>query len=168
MLDCPRHDVVTGRIRNLGLGALVSLAFAFAAAGAPVIGDVVRRFDFMPEVMTVLGSIAVFGVIYRYAPRSVLSWRASFIGAIPAGIAVQGIPALVGLYFDAAAGLAAVRIFLLLAVLLLGLYVMALTLLVGAGFAVKAEEHARDRDARLVPRPVAEPAAPVDEGVPVS
>ena len=71
----------------------------------------------------------MFAVIYRYAPRSRLGWRAAFIGAIPAGIALQAIPALVGLYFDAAAGFAAVRIFLLLAVLLLGLYVMALVLL---------------------------------------
>lgn len=151
MLDCPRHNVVVGRIRNGGLGALVGLAFASAAAGAPVIGDVVRRIDFMPGVLNMLGAILVFTVIYRYAPRSKLGWRPSFVGALPAGLVIQAIPAIVGLYFDAAAGFAAVRIFLLLAVLLLGLYAMALGLLVGAGVAVKLEMKARDRAEPVVP-----------------
>jgi membrane protein len=156
MLGCERHHIVIGRIRNVGLGALVGLAFAFSAAGAPVIGDVVRRFDVLPGgssiVLNAIGSIVVFAVIFRYAPKTWLRWRASLLGAIPAGIALQAIPAVVGLYFDTAAGFAAVRIFLLLAVLLLGLYVIALILLVGAGVAVKAEEKARDRAARLAPR----------------
>ena len=151
MLDCDRHNVVVGRIRNMALGLLVALAFALATASAPVIGDVVRRFDVLPELLTIAGSIVAFAVIYRYAPRSLVSWKASFIGALPAGIGVQAIPAIVGLYFDAAAGFAAVRIFLLLAVLLLGLYVMALVLLLGAGLAVKIEGKRRDRAARLIP-----------------
>src|SRR5688500_9802324 len=37
ILDCERHNVFVGRVRNLGLGALVAVAFVFAAAGAPVI-----------------------------------------------------------------------------------------------------------------------------------
>ena len=85
----------------------------------------------------------MFAVIYRFAPLSRMDWRAAFLGAVPAGIALQAIPWLIGLYFDAAAGFAAVRLFLLLAVLLLGLYTMALVMLFGAGFAVKAETPAR-------------------------
>jgi len=150
MLDCPRHNVVVGRIRNGVLGLLVGLAFASAAAGAPVIGDVVRRIDFLPGVLNMVGAILVFTVIYRYAPRSTLGWRPSIIGALPAGLVLQAVPAIVGLYFDAAAGFAAVRIFLLLAVLLLGLYAMALGLLVGAGVAVKLELKARHRAEPLV------------------
>jgi membrane protein len=160
ILDCPRHNVVTGRIRNVGLGALVAVIFVAGAAGAPVIGDVVRllRLDALfPGVLGILfqalGSIFVFALIYRYAPRSRLGWRASIIGALPAGIAVQAIPAIVGLYFGAAAGFAAVRVFLLLAVLLLGLYVMATVMCVGAGVAVNSEQRRRDRKSRI--RPVA-------------
>ncbi|HEX2085786.1 MAG TPA: YhjD/YihY/BrkB family envelope integrity protein [Solirubrobacteraceae bacterium] len=147
ILDCERHDVVTGRIRNLGLGALVALAFVTAAAGAPVIGDVLRSISLGGSAATLalntLGSITVFAVIYRHAPRSRLDWRAAFIGAVPAGLAIQAIPWLIGLYFDAAAGFAAVRLFLLLAVLLLGLYVMAMVMLVGAGLAVRQERAIR-------------------------
>jgi membrane protein len=149
LLDCARHGVVTGRLRNIALGALVAAAFVFATAGAPVIGDALGSLSLGGSVMWLVvnatGSIAVFAVIYRYAPRSRLDWRPAFVGALPAGVALQAIPWLIGLYFDAAAGFAAVRLFLLLAVLLLGLYVMATIMLVGAGVAVRAERRVRAR-----------------------
>ena len=156
ILGCPRHDVVTGRIRNLGLGALVAVIFVAGAAGAPVIGDVVAtlRLDaVLPGGLSIafqaVGSIVVFALIFRFAPRSRLGWRSSFWGALPAGIAVQAIPAFVGLYFGAAAGFAAVRVFLLLAVLLLGLYVMATVMLIGAGLATNGEQRRRDSGRRI-------------------
>src|SRR3712207_5472885 len=91
LLGCARHDVVTGRIRNLALGALVAGTFVAGAAGAPVIGDAVGRLrlgDVLPAglaiVLNALGSIVVFAVIYRYAPRSRLEWRGGvFVRARP-------------------------------------------------------------------------------------
>ena len=56
--------------------------------------------------------------------ESRIGWRVALLAAAPVGVVIQVVPALVGLYFGAAAGFAAVRLFLLLAVLLLGLYVM--------------------------------------------
>jgi uncharacterized BrkB/YihY/UPF0761 family membrane protein len=156
ILGCPRHNVVTGRIRNLGLGVLVAVTFVLGAAGAPVIGGVLTRLrlDELPAgragiFLNAVGSVVVFALIYRYAPRSRLGWRASFLGALPAGIAIQAIPAIVGLYFGAAAGFAVVEVFLLLAVLLLGLYVMGTFMLIGAGVATNAEERRRDRRSRI-------------------
>jgi membrane protein len=149
MLAVERHNVFTGRLRNVGLGGLVAIAFIFAAAGAPVIGDVLRRVSLGGTAVTLffntVGSVVVFAAVYRYAPRSRMNWRAAFVGALPAGIALQAIPWLIGLYFDAAAGFAVVRLFLLLAVLLLGLYVMAMVMLFGAGIAVRTERRARRR-----------------------
>ena len=163
LLGCPRHNVVTGRIRNLGLGALVAVTFVAAAAGAPVIGGAVARLhvdDALPGglaiVLNALGSIPVFAVIYRYAPRSRIGWRSALLGALPAAIAIQAVPAIVGLYFGAAAGFAVVRVFLLLGVLLGGLYVMATVMLIGAGLASGSEQRRRDRRSR--PRRV--PGAP--------
>jgi membrane protein len=148
MLRCRRHNVFTGRLRNVVLGALVAVAFVFAAAGAPVIGDVLRSISLGGTVVTIilntLGSVVVFAAVYRYAPMARMDWRAAFVGAVPAGIALQAIPWLIGLYFDAAAGFAVVRLFLLLAVLLLGLYIMALVMLVGAGVAVREERRLHD------------------------
>jgi YihY family inner membrane protein len=174
MLDCPRHNVVVGRIRNMVLGAAVGVLFALAAASAPTIGDIIPSVDFLPGgpslLFNALGSVVVFTVVYRYAPRSVLGWRASFLGALPAGVAIQAIPALVGLYFDAAAGFQAAQIFLLLAVLLFGLYAMALALLLGAGVAVKLDQRRREREARLVPPAAERPpsAGPAPERVPAA
>jgi uncharacterized BrkB/YihY/UPF0761 family membrane protein len=103
-------------------------------------------------------------VIYRYAPRSRMSWRAVIIGAVPAGIALQAIPVIVSAYFSAAAGFAVVRLFLLLAVLLGGLYIMALVMLVGAGLAVQSEQRGRARKAKRrrlrEERPVVSPQPP--------
>jgi uncharacterized BrkB/YihY/UPF0761 family membrane protein len=163
LLDCPRHGVVLGRIRNLGLGALVAVTFVASAYGAPVIGDAAAGLNLRGELpggllflLNALGSVLLFALVYRYAPLSRLRWSSSFIGALPAGIAMQAVPTIVGAYFGAAAGLAAVRVFLLLAVLLLGLYVMALVILVGAGVAVTRERRLRHRDTA----PVRVPGAP--------
>ena len=160
MLDCSRHGVVFGRIRNLGLGALVAVVFVVAAFSAPVIGDVADALHLrgaIPSgllvVVNAFGSVAIFALIYRYAPRSRLSWGSAFLGGLPAGLAMQAGPAIVGSYFGAAAGFAAVRVFLLLAVLLLGLYLMATVLLIGAGVAVRHERRKRHREDEHVHMP---------------
>ena len=157
ILDCRRHHVVTGRLRNVGLGALVAAMFIVAASGAPVIGRAASDLSLWgttpPGVLftaNAIGSMVVFAVIYRYAPRSRIGWGPAFLGAIPAGLTMQGIPTLVGIYFGEAAGFAAVRLFLLLAVLLLGLYLMATMMLIGAGLAVGAESRRRGRPAQFV------------------
>ena len=156
LLDCARHHVLTGRLRNLGLGALVALAFAVSSGSAPVIGRAATLFNLRGTLpgglllaINAVGSILLFAVIYRYAPRSRIGWRPAFLGALPAGAGIQAIPALVGLYFGATAGIAAVRLFLLLAVLLLGLYVMATLMLLGAGIASQSERRRRASRARI-------------------
>jgi YihY family inner membrane protein len=152
ILDCPRHDIVTGRLRNMALGAGVALMVIAAIASAPVIGDVADALDvrrtlpaWLLVVINTVASIAVFALLYHWAPRTRPNWRACALGAVPAGIAIQAVPSLVGLYFDAGAGFAAVRLFLLLAVILFGLYTIALLTLVGAGIAVTYELRRRDR-----------------------
>jgi membrane protein len=146
VLNAPRHGIVTGRLRNMLLGAGVALMVAAASAGAPVIGDAADTLDLrgaLPSgvllAVNTLGSIFVFAAIYRWAPRAHLRWRSAAVGAIPAGIAIQAVPALVGLYVGNFVGFAAVRLFLILAIVLIGLYVMATVILVGSGLAVKRE-----------------------------
>lgn len=167
ILGCKRHDVVTGRLRNLVLGVGVAVMVAAAAAGSPVISDAADALKLHGQlpgglllVLNALGSIVVFAGIYRWAPRSRLRWRSAAVGAIPAGLAMQGVPALVGLYVGTAAGLAAVRVFLLLAVVLLGLYTMATLMLVGAGVAVRTELRWRGKKAARA-REAPEALAPV-------
>ena len=146
ILDGPRHNVIVGRIRNMALGAGIVVMVLAAGAAAPVIGDAADALNIrrtLPGWLLVgintVGSIVVFALLYHWAPRRRPNWRACLIGAVPAGIAIQAVPSFVGLYFGAAAGFAAVRLFLLLAVILFGLYVIALCTLVGSGIAVAYE-----------------------------
>ena len=152
ILDCDRHHIVTGRLRNMALGAGIAIMVLAASAAAPVIGDVADALDIrrtlpgtLLVVVNTIGSIIVFALLYHWAPRSRPNWRACLLGAVPAGIAIQAVPSIVGLYFGAGAGFAAVRLFLLLAVMVAGLYIIALVTLVGAGIAVTYELRRRDR-----------------------
>lgn len=155
ILDCARHNVLTGRLRNIMLGLGVSLMVALAGASAPVIGDAADALDLRGALgsvtlaaLTALGSIVAFTVIYRYAPRTRPRWRSAVVGAVPAGVAMQAVPSLVGLYVGATAGFAAVRLFLLLAVVLFGLYAIALVMLVGAGMCAQRELRHRGPERR--------------------
>jgi uncharacterized BrkB/YihY/UPF0761 family membrane protein len=152
ILDCERHHIVVGRLRNMALGAGIVLMVLAASASAPVIGDAADALDirgtlpgWLLAVVNTVGSILVFALLYHWTPRSRPNWRACLLGAVPAGIAIQAVPSIVGLYFGAGAGFAAVRLFLLLAVMVAGLYIIALVTLLGAGVAVTYELRRRDR-----------------------
>ena len=166
LLGARRHSIVFGRIRNVMLGAGVAIMVALASAGAPVIGDAADALNFRGALpgglllaVNTVGSIIVFAGVYRWAPRATLRWRSAIIGAMPAGVVIQAVPTLVGLYVGNFVGFAAVRLFLILAIVLLGLYVMANAILIGCGIAVKRELRYARRSTRRVPARH-EPAVP--------
>ena len=179
MLGAPRHSLVIGRVRNVMLGAGLAVMVAFASAGAPVIGDAADALNLrgvlqggLLLVVNTVGSVIVFAFIYRLAPRGHLRWRSAIVGAVPAGIAIQAIPALVGLYVGNFVGFAAVRLFLILAIVLLGLYVMATVILVGSGLAVKRQiryvRHVEAARAAAVPGQRFVPPEPEPEPAPAA
>jgi membrane protein len=162
MLELKRHDIVTGRLRNMGLGAMVAAAVVLATIATSALNDIsdalALRGTVPPWMLLVLsgvGSVLVFATIYRYAPRKPLRWRACLLGALPAGVGLQVVPTVVSLYVSAVAGLQAVRLFLVLAVVLLGLSIVSTLVLVGAGIAASAERAARAAARRSRPQPVA-------------
>lgn len=144
---CRRHGVVTGRIRNMLLGAAVAAMVAVGSVSAPVIGDAASALNLRGGALSDIeliainaaGSILLFTGVYRYSPREPLRWKAAFEGAIPAGIAIQAIPAVIGLYVGATAGFRPVQLFLILAIVLFGLWIMAMVMLLGAGIAALGE-----------------------------
>jgi membrane protein len=169
ILDLPRHHIITGRLRNMGLGAVVAAGVILATIATSVVNDVsddLALRGLVPPglliVLVALGSILVFATIYRYAPTERLRWRACLLGALPAGIGLQIVPSVVGLYVSAAAGLQAVRLFLVLAVVLLGLSIVATLVLVGAGIAASAERRARAAARRKRPRAAAVTPRPAE------
>jgi membrane protein len=169
ILQLPRHHVVTGRLRNMALGAMVAAGVILAAVAASVvndISDVLALRGVVPPGLLVVsvsaGSVLVFAAIYRYAPRRRLHWRACLLGGLPAGVGLQIVPSVVGLYVGAAAGLQAVRLFLVLAVVLLGLSIVAILVLVGAGITASAERRIQAAAQRTRPRVVAAEPQPVE------
>jgi membrane protein len=171
ILACERHHVVTGRLRNMALGGMVAIAVVLAVvttSAANDVGDALGLRRTLPPAITVSittgGSVLLFAAIYRYAPRARLRWRWSLLGALPAGIGLQLVPAVVGVYVSATAGVQAVRVFLVLAVVLLGLSIIATFVLVGAGIAACSERRAR---ARVEARGAAAPVAAVRSRGPV-
>ncbi len=159
MLGGERHHIVLGRLRNMGLGAVVAAGVILAAIATSAVNDI----PFLdgtasPELLIVatsLGSITLFAAIYRYAPRGRLSWRSALLGGIPAGVGLQIVPSVVTLYVSAVAGFQAVRLFLVLAVVLLAVSLLAMIMLVGAGIAASAERRRRAAAQRTRPLPAA-------------
>ena len=49
ILDCERHHIVTGRLRNMALGAGIAIMVLAASTGAPVIGDVADALEHPPH-----------------------------------------------------------------------------------------------------------------------
>lgn len=152
MLGGKRFNMVVGRLRNVGLGLGVAAAVILASLTTSAITDlngVLQLGNALPGWVLVgvntVGSVLLFAAIYRYAPGTRMRWRSALLGGLPAGVGLQVVPAVIGLYVGGSAGFAAVRLFLVLAVILLGLYVIATLVLVGGGLAARAERRARRR-----------------------
>jgi uncharacterized BrkB/YihY/UPF0761 family membrane protein len=74
ILECDRHGIVTGRLRNMALGAGIAIMVIAASAGAPVIGDAADALDirrtlpgWLLVVINTVGSIFVFAMLYHWA-----------------------------------------------------------------------------------------------------
>ena len=80
--------------------------------------------------------------LYRFAPRDGLRWSAAAAGAGPAAVVLLATPTLVASYLSWVAGTTPVRVFLVLAGVLVTCYLAALGLLVGAALAVRRERRA--------------------------
>jgi len=159
ILGGARHNIVFGRLRNMALGALVAALVIAAAGSASVVQgltDVLGVASALPSELIVglnaLGAVVLLAIIYRTAPLQHLHWSSALLGALPAGLAIQAIPNLVGVYVANAGGFAAVRLFLVLAAVLIGLYSMATVLTVGAGLAARKELGRTGENDRSGPR----------------
>jgi uncharacterized BrkB/YihY/UPF0761 family membrane protein len=75
--------------------------------------------------------------LYRLCPRSGIPWRAAAVGALPAALGLQAVPTLAAVYLEAVAGRTPVRIFLVLAGVLITSYLSSLSLLLGSAVACR-------------------------------
>src|SRR3954452_10922432 len=87
ILDVPRHNIFLGRIRNLGLGALVAIAVILASLSISVVTNLsyeLRPGRGFPRPMILVfngrGAMLVFAIISRYAPLTRIMWRSALLG----------------------------------------------------------------------------------------
>lgn len=144
LLDAPRGGAIALKLRHLALGAvMVFLITLMAIAATQSTGLRRHLLGDLPRWTLAIGSVvliaAVCALLYRFATRRRLAWRAALLGGLPAGVVVELAPLLAGYYARAVAGRTPVQVFLVLAGLLFTCYIVAQGLLIGAGLAVSAE-----------------------------
>ena len=129
LLGRRRFGPFVGKLRHLGLAAAVSVVIVLmviAASGR-------ARIALWPAALAATGLLCAS--LYHLCPRERIPWRAAWTGAAPAAVALQAVPTVAAVYLDWVAGRTPVRVFLVLAGVLITSYLAALSLLLGAALA---------------------------------
>lgn len=82
-------------------------------------------------------TLACLTMLFAVAPRGGMRIGAAFIGAMPASLFLQAVPAIVGLYVSNAATVNVARIFFLLVILVIGCSISAQAILISTGIACR-------------------------------
>jgi membrane protein len=146
LLDVDRGNFVIGKLRTLGVAAAVALVIVLAVLVASAGTGFVERVGLdgtltrllVPLVSTVVIALVCAGAFHTLA-LGALSWRSALCGAALSGVALQVTPTVAGYYLRYVAGSAPVKVFLMLAGVLITCYLIALGLLLGAGVAARVQ-----------------------------
>jgi membrane protein len=146
LLDRPSHGVVGGKLRNLGLAAVVTVVVMLMVAVATAGTNLVGRLNVNPTAIRVavgLTSLALTtllcGTVFRVLAGGALKWSAAWAGAAVSAVILNITPTAAGIYLRLVAGRTPVELFLVLAGVLFTCYLAAFGLLLGAGVAARAE-----------------------------
>lgn len=139
-----RFGPVLGKARHLGMaGGVALVVLLMVLAGSKATGLQVRlgvdgpAAGWLLAVAALAVTAGLCGSLYRYCPRGSIPWRAAAVGATPAAVALQLVPIAASYYLSWVAGRTPVQVFLVLAGVLFTCYLAAITLLVGAGIALR-------------------------------
>jgi uncharacterized BrkB/YihY/UPF0761 family membrane protein len=140
LLARPPRGVVTGKLRNLGLSAVLAVVIVLMVSAATAGTGLVRRLHLDPTLTrlavplaTLTITILLCALVYRALVGESLSWHAAFMGGMVGGIILQATPILAGYYLRFVAGRTPVELFLILTGVLVTCYVASIGLLLGAG-----------------------------------
>jgi uncharacterized BrkB/YihY/UPF0761 family membrane protein len=146
MLSIKAPNVVVGKLRNLGealaLAVLVVVMVLLATAGT----GLVDRLHVNATLVRVAVPLLLFGVIvlicatvYRVLARERVSWHAALAGGGVSGVILLITPTLAGYYTRWVANNTPVKVFLVLAGVLITCYIVAFGLLLGSGVAARVQ-----------------------------
>jgi uncharacterized BrkB/YihY/UPF0761 family membrane protein len=146
LLARPSEGVVRGKLRNLGLAAVVTVVIMLMVSVATAGTDLVARLNVNPTAIRLavpLISLALTtllcGAVFRVLAGEALRWRAACAGAGVSAVILNITPTAAGYYLRLVAGRTPVELFLMLAGVLFTCYLAALGLLLGTGVAARAQ-----------------------------
>jgi hypothetical protein len=145
LLARPSEGVVRGKLRNLGLAAVVTVVIMLMVAVATAGTDLVARLNVNPTAIRLavpLISLALTtllcGAVFRALAGESLRWRAAWAGAAVSAVILNITPTAAGYYLRLVSGRTPVELFLMLAGVLFTCYLAAFGLLLGTNTAGKA------------------------------
>ncbi|HUO72218.1 MAG TPA: YhjD/YihY/BrkB family envelope integrity protein [Solirubrobacteraceae bacterium] len=146
LLAHPGFGVVRGKLRNLGVAAVVSIVIVLMVLVATAGTGLVRRLDInatlirliIPLVSLAL-TIVLCGAVFWVIAAGSLRWRAALAGGCLSGLVLGVTPTAAGYYLRFVAGRTPVELFLMLTGVLVTCYLAALGLLLGVGIAARVQ-----------------------------
>jgi uncharacterized BrkB/YihY/UPF0761 family membrane protein len=146
LLDRPGRGFVTGKLRNLGLSAVLTTVIVLMVSAATAGTGLVKRLHVNPTLIriavplaTLAATILLCAVVYRALMGPALRWRAALAGGLVAGLILQLTPTLAGYYLRYVSGRTPVEVFLMLAGVLATCYIASMGLLLGVGIAARMQ-----------------------------
>jgi len=146
LVGVDRGHFVVGKLRTLGVAAAVTVVIVIAVLVASAGTGFVERVGLdatltrvlLPLVSTVVITLICAGVFHTLALGK-LCWRSTLSGAVLSGVVLQVTPTAAGYYLRYVSGSAPVKVFLMLAGVLITCYLIAFGLLLGAGLAARLQ-----------------------------
>jgi uncharacterized BrkB/YihY/UPF0761 family membrane protein len=140
LLNLERKGPMLGKLRNLGLAALLALVILLLVLGTSAGTGLVDRLGVNASLLRVAvplvslaASVAFCATLYRVMSGGEATWRSAFAGGALGGLLLLVTPTAAGYYIRLAADRTPVGVFLILAGVLFTCYLVALGLLLGAG-----------------------------------
>jgi uncharacterized BrkB/YihY/UPF0761 family membrane protein len=152
LLGRPRYGPLVGKLRHLGLAGGFVLLVVLMVLGASKATGLQKRLgvdgagaEGALVVLALLATTLVCAALYRFCPRDGIPWRAAVAGAAPTALILQLTPTVAAVYLGAVAGRTPVRVFLVLAGVLVVCNLAAMGLLAGSAIAARRVPGARLR-----------------------
>jgi uncharacterized BrkB/YihY/UPF0761 family membrane protein len=159
LLGRPGRGFVLGKLRNLGVAAVVSVVIVLMVLAATAGTGLVRRVEINSTLIRLAVPLAALAVtallcstVFRTLAGASLRWRAALAGGLVSGVILDLTPTLAGYYLRFVAGKTPVELFLMLTGVLVTCYVAAFGLLLGTGVAARVQLGERLAAPELPPR----------------
>jgi uncharacterized BrkB/YihY/UPF0761 family membrane protein len=139
-------DMLVGKLRNIGVAAVVTLLVVMmvivASAGTGVVREL-RLNAGLTRILVPIVSLALTaslcGAVYKVLSRGKAVWRSALLGGLVGGLLLLVTPIAAGYYLRYVAGNTPVELFLILSGVLITCYLAALALLIGAGVTMRLQ-----------------------------